>query len=367
MLKNTIILLAFFPLIGFSQQARFSNLIDHSGISYSFTFHSQFLSPKYDPILFDNKTEFYRSKRIRQIDIKNQYGNLVWRMRLDSAGHILSIRKPNNGYYLEYEEHQISEKESIQISRFYNESQTQLIRIDTVKYITFEFSSGDSIFGYTIIENRKYKSGSLINTQNLYYNTNYLNKKIDPNSYTLNITIDIGSNEKFNQSNVYFNQPFKTDYDSLTMYCCFSERQIENQFGYLKSNGNSFDIENSTNRFIKNPTDEIYFQFITDGEWFNEPIQTIYQTVHIDDTDYETNNGYEKGYNYDENGLITEYFTNYYPEDTMATNQLKRKIESEQSSQNNYQIGGRAYYQNIIRNKEAIRIETYYYLYEFYP
>lgn len=359
-----IIFILFLPIICFSQQARIGYINDISGIGYSFTYHSKFLISNKGPVFFDNNTEFYQSKKVKQVEIINDYDQVLWVLKLDPSGQISTIGKRNNGYFVENTENKFSDKEYTKITRYYNYSRTQLLRIDSTTYLTREYNNGDSIIGYSFIYNRSYKSGSLINDQNRYYNSKYLNKEIDPNVFSYKVLV---SDALIIENNVYFKDPFKTDYDSLELYLSLSERRIENTFGYLKSNGNSFEIENSEHPFLKNQEMLDFRHCHTDGESFNEPTFTNYQSVSIDNTNYEYNNGYKKGYDYNDSGLITEHYTNYYPEDKEATIQAK-KLAAVEKQTNNFatEAAGRVYYQNVIRQKEPIRKETYYYRYEYY-
>lgn len=368
----------FFPFFCSSQQAEIGHIQNYSQTYLTSIYNSKFITSSSGPVLFNKKTEFYSSKNVKTVEVTVRNGAVIWRLKLDTAGNIISTEFRGGGYLIEHKEFSLKENEHTDVLSYYEDG--LLVRIDSTTRFTRQHTNNDTIIKYSGVASNSYKIGCLINDQNRYYNSNYMGKEwrnepFDVYPILISNSWDSSIYEVKNPN--YFYVPFKTDYDSLRLYHCLSQSQITNEvYAYLNVAENFPEIFNNLNHpFIKNKKIDEYYHCYTEGESFKEPYFEQFLSHSIDNTNYEYNNGHNSGYLYDDNGLITEFYHDFYRKDTAATRIAKMEAKRISATNDSLAISDSSVkidvttnypYRNVVRQKIPIRLDTYYFKYEYY-
>jgi hypothetical protein len=370
-----LVCLIYIQVICFSQQALIAINSGPTNLSnYSPTFESRFNATQ-NFVSFDNKTDFYHSKKVKIVEITSRNGTVLWRLRLDKNGAIVNTGFRSHGHFIEKETYSIDKDINVEVKRFYDEH--HLIRIDSITRLTKRYINEDTVIEYQCIDIQNYRIGYLINEQNRYFNSNYLSKPIDYDNlaYYYHISFSPYSSTSTSEQAPpnYYDVAYKTDYDSLTLYYCQSKRDVYHIYGFTKSDERGFELDNHNQHpFILQKNSEYLNECFVDGICFNEPVYRQ-ERMYCGSSNYGYyyNNGHSNGYHSDEKGLYKEYYSEYYPEDTAATNaakkiQISKDSLAETTIHNANYLGNTSQFYFVKRLDTPIRTETYYYRYVFY-
>ncbi len=362
-----------FPIICYSQQVNYRTR-PNTFNDYTSTFDIRFSTESESSFSFYGKTDFYHSKKVKTVEISSENGTVIWRLRLDTAGNIINTGYRGYNYFTEFEEIKKGENELIRVTRYFEGE--VLVRVDSLEYFTKKYFNQDTTLVVVFSNHKDYRIGHLINERNRHYNANYLGVPISDirSSFYVTDLYTSESGEIKAQMN-YYDKAYKTDYDSLKMYPCFSKTQIQNEYGLLMSANSSIVLENINHPFLREQNAASSYNYFTDGADFLEPVfyrPQMFCSVYPYHF-YPVDDGYRTGYHYDESGLITEYYNEYYPEDTAATRIARLDKEKQKENQTD-SINGipvsnilmRPDVLIIVRSKTPNRLDTYFYRYEFF-
>ena len=364
-------ILFLFPIISYSQQVNY-RAQPITFYDYTSTFDIRFSTES--SFSFYGKTDFYHSKKVKTVEVSSENGTVIWRLRLDTAGNMINTGYRGYNYFTEFEEIKKGENEFIRVTRYYEGE--VLVRIDSLEYFTKKYLNQDTTLVVVFSNHKDYRIGYLINERNRYYNANYMGVPISDIGSSFYVT-DLYTSEsgEIKAQMNYYDKAYKTDYDSLKMYHCFSKTQIQNEYGLLMSAYLSIDLENLNHPFIREQNAATSYNYFTDGSDFWEPV--FYRPQMLCSVDpynfYPVDNGYRTGYHYDDKGLITEYYCDYFPEDTVATRiaRLEREKQKEDQAEsiNGIPVSNILMRPDVpitVRSKTSNRLDTYFYRYEFF-
>jgi hypothetical protein len=309
---------------------------------------------------------------VKTVEVSSENGTVIWLLRLDTAGNIINTGFRGYDYFTECEEVKKGENELIRVTRYFEGE--VLVRVDSVEYFTKKYFNQDTTLVVVFSNHKDYRIGHLINERNRYYNANYLGVPCADLRNSFFVSYESESGEIKAQMN-YYDKAYKTDYDSLKMYPCFSKTEIQNVYGFLISTNSLIDLENVNHPFIREQNASSSYDYFADGADFWEPVfyrPQMFCSVYPYNF-YPVDNGYRTGYHYDDKGLITEYYCDYFPEDTAATRiaRLEREKQKEDQTEsiNGIPVSSIVMYQEVpivVRSKTPKRLDTYSYRYEFF-
>ena len=171
---------------------------------------------------------FYKSKKVKSINVYSERKNKLYSFDLDIDGKVLKTGvqehyfKTSENYY---------DKDSLYCSVTCYWQGEVLVRTDTNRLKQMEWKRNDTLLFCSERELKTNKIGYLINEQNRYYNEQYLNKKIKLENPPMMIHLE---GEDYTKPRIYLKKPFKTNYDSLKMYATFNYRYIDKLVVRLK-------------------------------------------------------------------------------------------------------------------------------------
>lgn len=317
-----IFILFLFQPIVFSQQIQLSeNPFVYSYTHPSPAFANNFMYDQHLSFSLRN-TDDYKKQRVKQVEVYALYYDneaLRYRVVLDTAGIILETRTKGMRYMISYREDRTIENQTTQIRKYYEGE--EWIRTDSTIQEFRNYIHGDTTMHYQKLTTYKYYKGSLLNTQNAYYNENYLNVEIHPEAYPPLVHFWVDEIE----SSVYLTHALPTDFEEDSIYAYSEELISYNYYGGIKDQDFTLEIAKD-HPFMKSYATDNSSEYFVSGAEFIEPRwqeesmwcgNSLYSQQHYYD-------GRVSGTSYLDNGLISEIWEDYYPEDP---NPKPREVE----------------------------------------
>lgn len=211
---------------------------------------------------------FYKSKKVKRIEIYDLDNRLNYECNLDTAGKIIDYGFLMKNYFLKIKTEQLKPEEYYRVIQYFQDG--ELVKKDSNFNYYKEFKNFDTSFYFSVDSRFQYMRGDLINAQNRYYNERYFNKNVDDKESSL------GNRGVFSMNladQKYYTKPFKADYDSLKLYLTEHILYAEGFHHYDgKKKLEWSDVQD--HHFFRQSKDKSINDYYVDGAEFNEPVFT---------------------------------------------------------------------------------------------
>ncbi|MCC6186450.1 MAG: hypothetical protein IT256_04790 [Chitinophagaceae bacterium] len=188
---------------------------------------------------FNDSNQVFKKNRVKSVSVmyakpKRQEGKVLYRIRFDTAGKIISQYFITNWklYSVQFDTF-VSEKNRIftrQVfklpfeSRYFAfDSLKKLLQVDSLIEEVCNYKNNDTQIHFITIKNKSYKTGELINSRNSYYNHNFFeDRRIDFDAFELLHFRDNFPSDITKTISNSFYQHYKEDSIYLTKYSQYS-------------------------------------------------------------------------------------------------------------------------------------------------
>jgi|GEM_PF-5131745 len=321
----------------------------------SYRFNDAFeVADQDSPFYFGTSSAFYKEKKVKTVRVfPDRQQQASWVAEFDREGNVVK-RGQRISSYFRTEEQFDTDTSAIAVFRYYDYDQQHCLRTDSVITAYKTYRQGDSTICFARETRKIWKSGSLINQQNAYYNEHYLGvpKKT---FYTFSFADKDGKSliDGYPPES-YLEDPLKTTYDDTTFYLSLTEQSDGDCYLVTASGRTAFPFESITNpAFLNDYGSRDETHWLTDDENFNEPVEfnerMLCGYARYQHNEYESNTYYD--YTLNERGLHATYFSSYYPPEEATA--------ADQENQSNLQIRTR-------RTTTPVTVLQYRFEYEYF-
>ena len=304
---------------------------DYSFYSFSPCFNDLF-TKQGDYIIRYGRGDSYKKHSVKSVEILDEQGTVHYACQIDTSGRLIKEGRQLGKVFFETQTIEISKEEYLHI-RTYSQHGS-VIRIDSIQNYHKEYKNKDTSFYYSVESRVSYWKGHMINSRNRYLNENYWNKEIKRHEGDLNTVIPsftFNEDGTISESDVYYHEPFKSDYDSLTLYKTDRIRYASGYHHYVGQN--ELDpVVIKTHPFFKPSLNQTINEHYVDGASFIEPQFTQERMWCGNSLNYiNYDNGRRYGYTLNDAGLRDTFYVDFYQIDTSTVTEPKPSFTNKDS------------------------------------
>lgn len=315
---------------------------------------------------------FYKSKKVKTIQIFSDKHQLIYSLELDTAGNTLRTGYDRDGFFKVY----WSAGENPHYESQACMQDNKVIKTDSSTQTYFKFVNGDTAMEYTQIERKAYVIGFLLNKRNNYYNKSYLHKR-----FRLRNCEHVKYVNRFGwrwpvRKRVYLKKRLKTNYQSDSLY--LANTSFYENWQYASAGRKAIDTSFlKVHPFCRNFRKQDKKTNLVEGEksirvrtCYLCSVNPYHNHIYIgeDPPSFE-----RREYTLNPKGLYDEYINLYFPKDTnkVAIEKYREREQAEKNNSNSttvqLHLSGHSDYSHLYPRLEVpVRTRIYYFRYTFY-
>lgn len=305
---------------------------------------------------------FYRSKNVKKILVYSNNNKLAYLIELDTAGNIITSGFKTSFYFTTTSIRKATDPH-IYVQSYYKDS--ILMRTDSLFSKEITYRHYDTIMRFSHKEQVIYKTGSLLNEQNDYYNTTYLHKRIEEkNLFRIRRRNVVGIKTK---RHVFLSRKLPVDFETQRLYVTCKSIEVS----IFTANKDGLDID--TLKLAKHPFYRSYhpkreIKNLVSGEDFYEPSHYEEPWDCGSGRRYKQQESPIYGFTSGANGLYDTYYREYYPyeTDTVLINKHAAELKKNLEERSRNEIYLDSYEDLNLRKKTPERSQIYYIRYEYF-
>lgn len=262
----------------------------------SYRFSDKFAVPDF-PVAFElGSTALYEEKKVKTIRVfdKSYNDTVCWMAELDREGNLRKRGQRTGSNYFRTEEFTKTDTSAIIAVNYFDK--LQVIRRDSIflRYITYQ--QNDTVIHFTRSRKRSYKSGSVLNEQNTYYNEHYMGLTRMSHSIVWNP-----------EAEAFFTDSLKTDYEDSVLYLSLIETVDSGLEGFADSGTTYLSSEELDHDPLRRDYGSFNDSFyLTEGENVEEPVTLLERWTCSISANYPVSSF--EGYTQNEKGLHSTYY-----------------------------------------------------------